>query len=64
MLVKNAMMASMRVFFRPYQPDTGASKDFLQNKSRGKDQKGKGKEGAYPQSGFPAPEIPNKEGQA
>ena len=26
---------------RPYQPDKGAGKDCLQNKGRGKDQKGK-----------------------
>ena len=35
------MMASI-TFFRPYQPDKGAGKDFPQNKGRGKDQKGKG----------------------
>ena len=30
---------------RPYQPDTGASKDFHQNQGRGKDQKGQRKKG-------------------
>ena len=48
--------------FRPYQPDEGAGEDFHQNKGRGKDQKGKGKEGTYPQSGFSASGRPNEEG--
>ena len=48
--------------FRAYQPDKGASKDFPQNKGRGKDQKGKGKERTYPQSGFSASETPSEEG--
>ena len=34
--------------FRLSQPDKGAGKDFHQNKGRGKDQKGKGKEGTFP----------------
>ena len=38
-----------------------ASKDFHQNKGRGKDQKGKGKEGTFPQSGLSASETPNEE---
>ena len=36
--------------FRPYQPDKGAGKDYIQNKGKGKYQKGKGKEKAHPQS--------------
>ena len=35
--------------FRPYQPDKGAGKDFLQNKGRGKDQEGKGYPDSQPQ---------------
>ena len=31
--------------FRPYQPDKVAGKDYTENKDKGKDQKGKGKEG-------------------
>ena len=45
---QKAMMAFRRVGFRPYQPDKGAGKDYTQNKCKGKDQKGKGKEGACP----------------
>ena len=48
--------------FRPYQPDIGAGKDLHQNKGRGKDQKGKGKEGTFPQTGLSASETPNEEG--
>ena len=48
--------------FRPYQPDKGAGKDFHQNKGRGKDQEGKGKEGTFPQSELSASETPNEEG--
>ena len=59
---QKAMLASARVCFRPYQPDKGASKDFLQNKGRGKDRKGKGKEGTFPQSRFSASETPDEEG--
>ena len=59
---QKAMMGSFKGGFRPYQSDKGASKDFHQNKGRGKDQKGKGKEGIYPQSGFSASETPNEEG--
>ena len=47
---QKAMMASMRVGFRLYQPDKGASKDYTQNKGKRKDKKGKGKEGTFPQS--------------
>ena len=38
--------------FRPYQPDKGAGKDKTQNKGKGKDQKGEGKEGAFHQPGL------------
>ena len=48
--------------FRTYPPEKGASNDFNPHKSRGKDQKGKGKEGAYPQSGLSASETNSKEG--
>ena len=48
--------------FRPYQPDKGAGKDFNQNKDKGMDQKGKGKEGVYPQSRLSASETPKEEG--
>ena len=41
-------------WFSPVQPDNGV----LQNKGRGKDQKGKGKEPTSPQSGFSASETP------
>ena len=41
--------------FRNYQPDKGAGNDFNPHKGRGKDQKGKGKEGAYPQHGLLQP---------
>ena len=46
-----AMMAFRKVGFALYQPDKGT-----------KDQKGKGKEGACPQSGLSASETPNEEG--
>ena len=59
---QKAMMASTRVVFALNPPDKGASKDFLQNKGRGKDQKGKGKQGINPQSRFSASETPNEEG--
>ena len=45
--------------FRPYQPVKGAGKDYTKRKDKRKDQKGKGKERAYPQS---ASETPNEEG--
>ena len=48
--------------FRPYQLDRGAGKDFPQNKGRGKDQKGRGKDGTCPQSGLSASETPSEEG--
>ena len=32
---QKAMMAPRRVGFRPYQPDTGARKDKIQNKGKG-----------------------------
>ena len=50
--------------FRPYQPHKGAGKDFHQNKGREKDQKGKAKEGAHPQSGFSTTEIQEGYGQS
>ena len=48
--------------FRLYQPDKSAGRDETQNKGKGKDQQGKGKEGTYPQSGLSASETPNEEG--
>ena len=51
-----------KVGFRPYQPDKGAGKDYTQNKGNKKDQKGKGKEGAYPQSRLSASETLSEEG--
>ena len=48
--------------FRPHQPDTGAGKDYIQNKGKGKYQKGKGKEEAHPQSDFSTSEAPEEEG--
>ena len=49
--------------FRTYQPEKEYSQ-LIKNlhKGRGKDQKGKGKEGAYTQSGFSASETPSEEG--
>ena len=41
----------------------GSSSDINPHKGRGKDQKGKGNEGAYPQSGFAASETPSEEGR-
>ena len=48
--------------FRTYQPGKGASNDFNPHKGRGKDQKVKGKEGVYPQSGLSAWETHREEG--
>ena len=48
--------------FRTYQPEKGAGNDFTPHKGRGKDQKGKGKEGTYPQSGRSASETPSEVG--
>ena len=45
--------------FRTYKPEKGASNDFMPHKGRGKDQKGKGQEGAYPQFGLSASETPS-----
>ena len=59
---QKALKAFRSMVFRRYQPDTGASKDYFQNKGKGKDQQGKGKEGACPQSGLSASETPNEEG--
>ena len=44
--------------FRTYPPEKGANNDFNPHKGRGKDQKVKVKEGAYPQSGLSASETP------
>ena len=52
------MKAFRKVGFRTYQPEKGASNDFNPHKGRGKDQKGKGKESAYPQSVLSASETP------
>ena len=50
-----AMKASRRVVFALTDHfKKGAGKDFIQHKGRGKDQKEKCKEGAYPQSGLSA----------
>ena len=48
--------------FRSYPPEKGTSNDANLNKSRGKDQKGKGKKGTYLQSGLSACEAPSEEG--
>ena len=50
--------------FRSYQPEKGASNDFNPHKGREKDQKGKGKEGAYPQSGLSVSETPSEKDMA
>ena len=47
--------------FRTYQPEKGASNDLNPHTSRGKDQKRKGKESSYPQSGLSASETPSEE---
>ena len=44
------------------QPDKGAGKEFPQFKGKRMDQKRKGKEGTYHQSGFSPSETPNEEG--
>ena len=49
--------------FRPHQPAEGTGKDCVQNKSKGKFRKGKGKEVAHPQSGLSASEAPEEEGK-
>ena len=48
--------------FRTCQRGKGAGNDFKPHKGRGKDQKRKGKEGAYLQSGLSASETPSEEG--
>ena len=48
--------------FRPNQPDRGANKDYIDNKSTGKYRKRKSKEEAHPQSGLSASEAPELEG--
>ena len=48
--------------FRPYQSVEGAGTDHTQNKDKGEDQNGKGKEGHFPQSGLSASETPDEEG--
>ena len=48
--------------FRTYQPEKGIVNEFNPHKGRGKDQKRKGKEGAYPQSGLSTSETPGEEG--
>ena len=47
--------------FRTHQSEKSAGSDFNSHKGRGKDQKGKGKERTYSQSGFPASEAPSEE---
>ena len=47
---------------RTYQPEKGAVNDFNPHTGRGKDHKGKGKEGAYTQSALSASETPSEEG--
>ena len=49
--------------FRNYPAEKGASNDFNPHKGRGKDQKGKGTEGAYLQSGLSASANSAEEGQ-
>ena len=56
------MLAFRSVVFRPHQPDKGAGKDYIQNKRKGKSQKGKGKKETHPQSGLSASEAPEEEG--
>ena len=38
---QKAIMAFIKVGFRPHQPDKGAGKDYTQNQGKGKDQKRK-----------------------
>ena len=47
--------------FRTYQSEKNASSDYSGHSGRGKERKGKGKDGAYPQSGFSASEAPSEE---
>ena len=49
--------------FRTNPPEKGSRSDSSPHNGKGKDQKGNGKEGAYPQSGFSASENPVEEGQ-
>ena len=48
--------------FRADTPEKGSNNDFNPQKGRDKDQKGNGKEGAYPQSGLSVSETPSEEG--
>ena len=48
--------------FRTNPPEKGTGNDFHPHKGRGKDQKRKDKEGAYPQSELSASETPSEEG--
>ena len=48
--------------FRTYHPEKVTGNEYLPYKERSKDQKRKGKEGAYPQSGLSASETPSEEG--
>ena len=49
--------------FRTDPSEQGPSSVFYQHKCKGKDQQGRGKGGAYPQTGFSASEISVEEGQ-
>ena len=57
----NGYEGFQKVGFRTHQPAQGAGNHFNPHRGRGKDQKGKGKEGAYPQSGFSASEARSEE---
>ena len=61
-LVNKAMMVFRRVVFALTSP-TKVQARIFPNQGRGKDQKGKGKEGTFPQSGLqPQKHPPNEEG--
>ena len=51
---QKAMMAFRRLVFVLTSPTKVQARIFPQNKGRGKDQKGNGKEGTFPQSGLSA----------
>ena len=59
---RKVLKAIGKVGFRTSPPGKGSSNDFNPHKGRGKDQKGKGKEGGYPQSGLSASETASEEG--
>ena len=61
-VLRKVTKALRKVVFRTYQPEKGIVNEFHPHKGRGKDQRIKGNEGAYPQSGLSASETPGEEG--